>query len=569
MMMNKVESVGIAGEVFWIDERAYASLKEYFNQIRLQLEGDEGAEEIFTDFELRVAELLYEARGHAQKVIDPDLAARVIEQVGYVDPDLVDEEGGVVEPQPKRKKILAGVCVGLSERFGVPVFLLRVMFLGTTVFLGLGLLLYLIFWLSLETYAGPRALRSRRKRAEGPWTWQQKIFFPLTLLGFGLASIRRQIAERQGFAFQLIRGLGSFFLIVFTLSLSTVLLEFSQGRFFGWYLSGLIIASVMYLNAVMLFLFIRRFYLTRPNPRVLKPLFLAAVPALLIIFIPAVYINLIHAEPYREVVEKQFPLDDQVVALQFNQVPDDVSFHRSVQFQIRTAAPGVTRVGMRISYTAYGPDVQAARENLGNLEFFYRFDQGVLEMDRFWTLKDAALKRGQQVKVVLEIPQNTVFKCGYGLVVVNRGDDLYYEVDFHNSREGRFLAQGSFLFQLQKEGGHVLDRNDRRILTDQFCRAFFLARSWSCYENLNTPLLNNHRFDTAFLNEVEAIETIRLDLLQDHVLTESDLQRMTEIVETLAVQHPDLSELEDYLNHLRTFLERRQSFLIEEGEFQE
>lgn len=46
-----------------------------------------------------------------------------------------------------KNKVLAGVCAGIAERFGIDPALVRVVWAIAVIFAGLGLWLYLILWL--------------------------------------------------------------------------------------------------------------------------------------------------------------------------------------------------------------------------------------------------------------------------------------------------------------------------------------------------------------------------------------------------------------------------------------
>lgn len=46
-----------------------------------------------------------------------------------------------------KNKVLAGVCAGIAERFGIDPTLVRVVWAIAVIFAGLGLWLYLILWL--------------------------------------------------------------------------------------------------------------------------------------------------------------------------------------------------------------------------------------------------------------------------------------------------------------------------------------------------------------------------------------------------------------------------------------
>ena len=135
--MNKVVSIEIARQVFWIEEEAYVVLREYLAQIKIQLQGDDCADEIYKDIELRVAELLYTTGGNGNKAIAIEQVESVTEQVGFIDSEDVKEI-----PKAQRKvfrdmqsKILAGVCSGLALRFGVPAFIIRLAFIAAAAFL--------------------------------------------------------------------------------------------------------------------------------------------------------------------------------------------------------------------------------------------------------------------------------------------------------------------------------------------------------------------------------------------------------------------------------------------------
>jgi phage shock protein C len=54
--------------------------------------------------------------------------------------------GGKRLLRPREGRMLAGVCVGLADYFGVDVNLVRLGFGVFTVFYGLGILVYLIAW---------------------------------------------------------------------------------------------------------------------------------------------------------------------------------------------------------------------------------------------------------------------------------------------------------------------------------------------------------------------------------------------------------------------------------------
>ena len=77
--MNKVSSIEIAGQVFWINESAYSRLQQYLSQIRQQLTNEESADDIYQDIELRIAELLYTLNTSESRAISGEQLNTVIE----------------------------------------------------------------------------------------------------------------------------------------------------------------------------------------------------------------------------------------------------------------------------------------------------------------------------------------------------------------------------------------------------------------------------------------------------------------------------------------------------------
>lgn len=47
--------------------------------------------------------------------------------------------------RPRRGRIIAGVCAGLARRYGMPIFLVRVLMAAAGI-AGFGLVAYLVFW---------------------------------------------------------------------------------------------------------------------------------------------------------------------------------------------------------------------------------------------------------------------------------------------------------------------------------------------------------------------------------------------------------------------------------------
>ena len=138
--MKKTENISLAGYSFTIEEDAYAVLDRYLKDIRDVFAEDDNAEEIASDIEERIAELLSE-RCRSGIVVNLEMIEAVKHQIG--DPATLAQEDTDAQPtQPgktaaRKKKlyrniderILGGVCAGLGAYFSLDKVLFRIIFL--------------------------------------------------------------------------------------------------------------------------------------------------------------------------------------------------------------------------------------------------------------------------------------------------------------------------------------------------------------------------------------------------------------------------------------------------------
>lgn len=139
--MKKTENISLAGYSFTIETEAYDVLDRYLLDIRKIFANDDNAEEIASDIEERIAELLSE-KCHNGMVVDMAMINAVKEQIG--DPATLAQEeaenapqepGSKPEPKKKRmyrnidERVLGGVCSGLGNYFGLDKVLFRIIFL--------------------------------------------------------------------------------------------------------------------------------------------------------------------------------------------------------------------------------------------------------------------------------------------------------------------------------------------------------------------------------------------------------------------------------------------------------
>ena len=158
--MKKTLTVNINGIVFHIDEDAYNVLHDYLQSIRQHFSRTKGGEEIISDIEARIAEMLKELFGSDKQVINLDDIEEVIkvigtprefgEEIGEEPIDYRENENGKRTKRLYRdpdNTILGGVCGGLGAYFHTDPVWFRIAFVVACIpGLGTPLLVYIILW---------------------------------------------------------------------------------------------------------------------------------------------------------------------------------------------------------------------------------------------------------------------------------------------------------------------------------------------------------------------------------------------------------------------------------------
>jgi hypothetical protein len=143
--MNKTVSINLGGLFFHIDEDAYQKLNRYFEAIKRSLSPD-GKEEIMSDIEGRIAELLAEKLKNDKQVVGSREVDEVIAIMGQPEDYRIDEETAQQSSQtyytpgyePIRtkkfyrdgeKNIIAGVCAGIAHYFRIDPLWIRIIFI--------------------------------------------------------------------------------------------------------------------------------------------------------------------------------------------------------------------------------------------------------------------------------------------------------------------------------------------------------------------------------------------------------------------------------------------------------
>ena len=161
--MNKTININLGGVFFHIDEDAYKKLQKYLEAIRKSLSDDpQGKDEIITDIETRIGEILSESVKDVRQVVNEQDIEDIIIIMGKPEEYAGDEEFFEDETNTyktkKRKskklfrdsddKFLGGVSSGLAHYFNIEPIWVRLLWL-LLMYKGTGVVLYIILWILL------------------------------------------------------------------------------------------------------------------------------------------------------------------------------------------------------------------------------------------------------------------------------------------------------------------------------------------------------------------------------------------------------------------------------------
>lgn len=180
--MNKTVTINISGIIFHIEEDAYDSLSKYLSTIKGYFSKTDGGNEIMSDIEARIAELLQAKINVAKQVILMSDVEHVMNVMGKPEDfgaEQTKEENSAQEERAehseekiKRKlfrnpdeKALGGVCSGLAAYFNIDTVWVRLAMFLLIFFGGLSLWVYIILWIVIpeaKTTADKLAMRGEQ-----------------------------------------------------------------------------------------------------------------------------------------------------------------------------------------------------------------------------------------------------------------------------------------------------------------------------------------------------------------------------------------------------------------------
>lgn len=567
--MNKVLSIEIAGQVFWIEVDAYDVLDDYLKKLKAQLAEDECNAEIIKDIELRLAELLFEFHSDDKNSITLEQIEDVIEQVGFIDSEFGDDEEvarkSFLDPD---NKIVGGVCSGLALRFQVPAIVLRLVFIALIPLFGLGIALYLIFWVSLDSISSrstalaavgrPRTAKhlalyeERKEKPVGTFlqTVQSVIFLPFSLVGALLLVILNHFRTRKSTYKSIFLNIIAGVLLIITCFILVTLWAFNGAQLFPILVNWILSLGVVYLVALGLAIFAREYYLSRPYFTIRRELKIGALVPIALISCAILFMA--NATFYREieVMERNFQVFGEEVNLVFTENSETETYHDHPRVRIKTKNTADNSIDVQLTYAAVGRNSENAETAIQAINYDINMEGNSLLLDDYFELAQGGFNRAQSVSIVIEIPQNMLVNTTRSLSIRQVEGNYDYSLYFRDDEGGQYVARNEYLHELDESFRNRVSENERSVLRDKFCEEFFIGESWNCNTNLRTPIERSFRFDKAFEDDAEIVEEIRNYLLPDRSLLVGNLSEVNNLIESLSIDYSVTSEFQGYINHL-------------------
>lgn len=160
--MNKTININLGGFFFHIDENAFQKLNRYLNAIKKSLSDDpQGKNEIISDIEARISELLSEKVTDVRQVVNENDIDEIINIMGqpedYRDAEDHFSDKGYSYTQSNttgkklyrdgEDKFLGGVASGIAHYLAVDSIWIRLLLIALVVGGGFGFIIYVILWI--------------------------------------------------------------------------------------------------------------------------------------------------------------------------------------------------------------------------------------------------------------------------------------------------------------------------------------------------------------------------------------------------------------------------------------
>jgi phage shock protein PspC (stress-responsive transcriptional regulator) len=415
--MNKTVTCNISGIIFNLEENGYDVLRNYLSRLKTHLGNQEGHEEIYSDIEMRIAELFMQRISSIKQAITDLDVDETISILGKPE-DYIDEENTDTNSSTNHKEfeanksndqhvnqtpksfmrdpedgIIAGVCKGLSLYLGIDLVIVRGIFVALFFLTGIGVGLYIILWI-ITPKAKTNADKLKMKGE--PVTLTSIGIFTsddgeklISLYEFSSVVFRSNSQSILGWIGLLATALIPliFFLIIginLTLNIQTSRLKYNFGILFVFWIIGIGMLSIT------------GFQLAREFTHEVESeeLISSHHTSTLIVNIPNSYIENNHAK----IKLKDNDLSNIIL------LNDDYIKTNYISIKLTHSKDSLFHVYSE--KTAHGISRKKAYERISSIEHAIGIDSSNIVINPFYTYPIVDKLRGQSIQIRIEVPEN-------------------------------------------------------------------------------------------------------------------------------------------------------------------
>lgn len=529
--MDKTISISLGGFSFVVDELAYHKLSQYLQDIKISLSGTEGIDDIIEDVEIRIAELLRE-RTKFKEVVSTDDINHVISVMGHPDQYKVDEDyEEKVNPKSSyssenhtdfttRKKlfrdpddkVISGLSAGIAHYLGLDPWAVRAVWLILLIigmFTGFSALMVIVAYLLLLIFV-PRAESTSDKLAMfgKPANLEQLKKNALEATE-SVANTGKQLSNSLGGVFSVLGRIILIFVGIFvlTIGLSFIVGGFSiyfiswfnvPVQFFNYFIDEKWISEVVMVLCSLLMIIpgilitILGVKMLWPSTKVNRTVIISSIILWFLTIIGLVIAGVSVARDYSDSVEfnKEIVLNNltqDTIEFRFESnnrgnykykffdsderpfydVNDELFITVDKNLEIRESPNNQFR--LELQYEASGANGVEAKANLDAIKFNYNIKGNQLIFDDFLSAGKNATYRKQDVKIIVYVPKNKVFKVtptvDHVTVIDRSSDSRDYLYNFHDNYFG-YNGQKFVCLDCESNEEEDFDNQDFQIEND-------------------------------------------------------------------------------------------------------
>lgn len=198
------QSIKIGGFSFSIEAQAYGILEDYMNELNRYFASYEDGADIMADVEVRMGELIAEFRGN-ESIVSTYHVSRAIDTFGRPEdilenthvPQGDEGSGNKKFYRDQDRKVIAGVCAGISAYFGWDVTMVRLVFvLGAFLGVGFAGILYIALWIVAPYATNVREKLNMKGKKFNIVNLAQEIESQLDKLGDAITDLAKKVDQK-------------------------------------------------------------------------------------------------------------------------------------------------------------------------------------------------------------------------------------------------------------------------------------------------------------------------------------------------------------------------------------